>query len=134
MRQADIDYIVQIVMKQINKDFKAIVESRINTSMRACIISSIKDIICNSQEFKPILEECFSIEAKSIVNRELEKISIPLTVTQLSVLTGLSKCAIYQRRHRGQLNFEKNGGRIFISLRELNSQLLNKPNQRETEH
>ena len=133
MRQADIDYIVQIVMRQINKDFKVICETRINNTMRAYIISSIKDIICNSKEFRPILEECFSLEAKDIVNRELEKITIPLTVTQLSALTGLSKWAIYQRRHRGQLNFEKNGGRIFISLRELNSQLLSRP-IRETEH
>jgi len=130
MKQSDIDYIVQIIMKQLNADFRAICETRINNSLRSFIIRTIKEIICDSKEFKPILDECFSNEAHRIVNEEMEKVTIPLTVSQLATLTGMSEMAIYQRRHRGQLNFEKRGSRIFISLRELNSQLLNIPNQK----
>ena len=130
MRQADIDFIIQQVTKKLNADFRAICETRINHSLHNFIVRTIKEIICDSKEFKPILDECFSNEAQRIVNEEMEKVSIPLTVSQLATLTGLSEMAIYQRRHRGQLNFEKKGSRIFISLRELNSQLLNIPNQK----
>jgi len=130
MRQADLNYIIQMVLKQLNADFRAICETRIDRSLHEYIVRKIKEIVCDSKEFKPILEECFSNEAQRIISEEMEKVSIPLTVSQLSALTGLSEMAIYQRKHRGQLQFEKKGSRIFISLRELNSQLLNIPIQR----
>ncbi len=119
-----------MVLKQLNADFRAICETRIDRSLHEYIVRKIKEIVCDSKEFKPILEECFSNEAQRIISEEMEKVSIPLTVSQLSALTGLSEMAIYQRKHRGQLQFEKKGSRIFISLRELNSQLLNIPIQR----
>ena len=37
MKQSDIDYIVQIIMKQLNADFRAICETRINNSLRSFI-------------------------------------------------------------------------------------------------
>lgn len=118
------NFIVQMVIKQLKVDLNDICEKKISNTLRGFIIRSIKEILCESDELKPILDECFTYKANAIIQSEMQKISFPLTVKQLSVLTGLTPDAIYQRRHRGQLHFEKKDGRIYISIRELYSQLL----------
>lgn len=114
----------EAIVSRLAEEFRSITEERINHSLRDVIVQIVKEVICESDEFRPILIECYSSEAKRIIDEEMEKINIPITVKQYAILTGLSESAIYQRKHRGQLNFEKKGMRIFLSLRELYSQLL----------
>ncbi len=131
MRQADIDHIVELITKRMDKDFEKICEKRISLSLHDYIAMVIKEQVFNSPEFKPILKECFTIEARRIIHDELDDITFPLTVSQMSAITGLSPSAIYQQKHRGTLNFKKKGGRLYISLKELNLRLLDVHNHRE---
>lgn len=125
MKKEDIDHIVQLIIKRMNEDFRTICDTRINHSLHDYVRLTISEMVFSSDEFKLLLQDFFSNEAKRMIQEEMENITFPLTVSQLSALTGISKAALYQRRHRGQLNFNVSGGRIFISVRELNNQLLN---------
>ena len=127
MTKKELDYIIEAIIAKQKVDLASICERQIRNSTLATIKKYIVEILLSNDALKPLIYECFSLEAEKIIKKEMKRISIPLTVKQLSALTGLSEAAIYQRKHRGQMNFEKQGTRIFISLSELNSQLLNFP-------
>ena len=124
MRKAEMDKLVQYVMQQLSSDFMDVCEQKINESLRECIVNTIYEILLDSEEFKGIIKECFSEEAKRAADNAIDNMTVPITVKQMSMLTGMSEACIYQQHHRGKLNFVKKGNRLFISIKELNSQIL----------
>lgn len=126
MNKKNIDDVVDIVMVEVNNSLASICEEKIKYHLHGYIVHSIKEIICNAIEFRPILEECFSKEAEKIIAQELKKIKMPVTISQVAALLGISEAAVYKRKERGQLDFEKVNGRYYISLQELSNTLLSK--------
>mgnify|MGYP003294585615 CR=1 FL=1 len=126
MTKQELDYIVGAVINKQKVEFALICETQIRNSMLKMFRKEIVNLLLNNDSLKPLITECFSLEAEKIIKKEMKRMSFPLTVKQISALTGLSEAAIYQRKHRGQMNFEKQGSRIFISLDQLNSLFLNR--------
>ena len=120
IKQEDVDMIVQIVRKELSQDMAVLCGNNIAGSLLECM----KEFMCNTEKLKPFLIDFISKEAEKVVKKELSNLKIPITVSQLSALTGLTKQAIYQRKHRGTLDFDKSGSRIYMSLLEIHNQLL----------
>lgn len=126
MSKKDIDEVVKVLMVEINNSLASICEEKFKYHLHGYIVQSIKETICNAVEFRPILEECFSKEAEKIIKQELKKIKMPITISQVAALLGISEAAVYKRKERGQLDFEKVKGRYYISLQDLSNTLLSK--------
>lgn len=104
-------------------------EAEIYNRMKEELLSELKESLLKELSKTEVMQEIIKVSLvpalRAAIN-DFDVIQVPLTVAEYSVLSGLSATAIYQRIHRGQLQFEKDGTRVLISPKELNVSLRGK--------
>lgn len=109
--------------QEIVSDVTNIVKTVIEETKRENISEAVRVALMKAFESEsfmyPIVRNSLApLIKKAIIETDI--LEIPLTVSEYSVLAGVSPSAVYQRVHRNQLSYTKDGNAVLISPKMLN--------------
>lgn len=76
-------------------------------------------VMTDPKVIKNLVEEHFAPFLKMAL-KEMDVLEFPLSVNEYAVLAGITPAAAYQRVHRNQVRYDKEGERVLISPKEVN--------------
>lgn len=97
--------------------------TNINAYIDKCINQKVNDLLSKriAESYADVIKE----EIVKTISKTLgQMINLPLTVKQVSCITGKSEQSIYKMCHRDKIRYTKLGNLVFINLKDINNTFI----------